>query len=481
MRRPLVVAGVGALAGAAVVLGSSVLGGSLELSLLFFIAWALVPYGLLLLAGRFVRNAWAVGGAGAVTLAAESGIRLGVFVFPRGSTSAIALVFSPILLSVVALPLGAACGWLFGRVWRASGRVVRALASVSASLLLGLLVLAFGRPELTPWEVMGRQAAWERIGEPRVVVGGDAFTRVPVSEASAWFQAAELDGKPGDEIAVMQHRVVTLLDPVGLQEVGRIELSSDPLLNWFSVLARLRERVVVVQTGGGYSETEVRETDGRMLWRHRPDPQLPPTALRPVDLDADGELEFYAAEGDSVARLDGAGQVVWRQPARYGSALLLSGPRTALQPAWVAAVDMATLTVWDETGRRIADRTLSGERGPTALAELGAERLVWTGSRTLRAESLLGEVRLELPLGDFSFGEAVSVLFSAEAPAHLAVAAAAPRDVKLWRLLIISPAGDVVYDEILDHAVHPFVAHRADGADTLLLSGQGLQVVQPVP
>ena len=420
MRPPLVVAGVGALAGAAVVLGSSVLGGSLDLSLPFFILWALVPYGLLLLMGRFVRNAWAVGGAGAVALAAEVGIRLSVFVFPRGSTAAIALVFSPLLLSAVALSLGAACGWLFGWVWRASGGVVRALASVSAALLLGLLVLAFARPELTPWEVMGRQAAWERIGEPRVVVGGEAFTSVPVSEAAAWFQAAELDGEPGDEIAVMQHRGVTLLDPVGLQEVGRIELSPEPLLNWFSVLARLRERVVVVQTGGGYSETEVRETDGRMVWRHRPDPQLPPTALQPADLDADGELELYAAEGDSVARLDGAGQVVWRQPANHGSALLLSGPRTASRPAWVAAVDMARLTVWDETGRRIAERAISGEPGATALVELGAERLVWRGSQTLRGETLLGEVRLELPLGDFSFGEAVSVRFSAGAPARSA-------------------------------------------------------------
>src|SRR5262245_38652498 len=71
------------------------------LGLLGFTAWALLPYGVLLLAGARVQSRWAVAGAGAAAIAAEVGVRLAVFVFPRGSTAAIALVFSPVFILVL--------------------------------------------------------------------------------------------------------------------------------------------------------------------------------------------------------------------------------------------------------------------------------------------------------------------------------------------------------------------------------------------
>jgi len=223
-----VAVGLAAL-GAIVVLGSSIAWASLEPMLLPFLAWALAPYALLVVLGRLVRNAWVAAGAGALAVAVETGIRLGVFVYPTGSTSAIALVFSPILVAL-GVAVGGGCGGILGWIWRRSGALARGLGGAAALATLGLVVLAFGRPDLTPWAVADRKAVLDRIGPPRVVVGGESFRRERVSRERAWFQTADLDGEPGDEVAILTHRGVTLLEPVSFQAVGRVGLSPAPLL-----------------------------------------------------------------------------------------------------------------------------------------------------------------------------------------------------------------------------------------------------------
>ncbi len=83
--------------GAGIVIASNVLGAGLGgglgtspalLALIPFTLWALVPYGAVLVLSRLVSWPWAVAGAGAAVVAAEIGVRLAVFVFPRGSTAA---------------------------------------------------------------------------------------------------------------------------------------------------------------------------------------------------------------------------------------------------------------------------------------------------------------------------------------------------------------------------------------------------------
>jgi hypothetical protein len=349
-----------------------------------------------------------------------------------------------------------------------------------AAALLALLGLGLARPDLLPWEVLGRRAALDRIGPPRVVTGAEAFESVPVSTASAWYQAADLDGEPGDEIARVAHSGATLLDPADFSERGRIAFTATPgsIWNGFSVLARLDGRPVIVQTGGGYSETEVLEPDGRLVFRHRPDASLPPRALRPADLDGDGALELYAAEGSAVARLDGEGRVVWRRPCSYGSGLLLSSPSRESEPAWVAAVGTDAVRVWDPEGRPLGERPASP--GVLAIVDFaGGRALVRGGSATLLAETLGGSPVLTLDLGDFRPSDAVSVRFAAEGRAHLAVAAAGPRGVERWRILVVSPDGTVAYDEVLDHAVRLLTTRRRGGGETLLVGGAGLRALRP--
>src|SRR5262245_21458753 len=107
-----------ALIGIVLVWATSIAGSGFSLLSLPFALWSTVPYAVLWFVGGLLPNPWLALGAGASALAAELGIRASVFLWPRGSTAAIALVFSPVYITAVVMPIGATVGWLFGKMWR---------------------------------------------------------------------------------------------------------------------------------------------------------------------------------------------------------------------------------------------------------------------------------------------------------------------------------------------------------------------------
>ena len=163
-----------ALLGIAFVSLTSIVGSGFSLLSLPFALWSMAPYVVLWVVGRALRDRWPVLGAGTAALAADIGIRAAVFLWPRGSTAAIALVFSPAYITAIVMPIGAGAGWLLGRIWRwhSAGRVAVIIVGPTA---LGLLMLWLARPELFPTTGIARRAALDRIGPPRVVAGADRF------------------------------------------------------------------------------------------------------------------------------------------------------------------------------------------------------------------------------------------------------------------------------------------------------------------
>jgi hypothetical protein len=75
--------------------------------------------------------------------------------------------------------------------------------------------------------------------------------------------------------------------------------------------------------------------------------------------------------------------------------------------------------------------------------------------------------------------QALSFRLDATGAKLLAVAAVAPRDVLRARLLVLDAAGAVCYDEVFATAPRLMRALRADGAETLLVSANGLRALRP--
>jgi hypothetical protein len=444
-----------------------------------FALWSALPYGVLWLAGRQMACPWIIGGAGVAALAAETAVRLSVFVWPRGSTAAIVLLFSPVYIVLFVMPLGAAAGWLYGRLWRAHP-LGRAIVLMTAPVALGLMVIGLARPEFLPWTMAERRDALERIGPPRVVAGANEFESVTVSARPAWAVVAELDGPPGAELVIADNAAADIRDSTTLESKGRVDLGAR-VWGSFSTLVRLPDgRVVVADTGGGFSRTLLKDPAGATLWEYRPDPAVSPAAMRPADLEGDGLVEFYAASTHTVARLDTRGREVWRRPSTLASILALLPQHDGL-PGWVVGLEYGRKrSVWDADGRLLSERSVTETDSPMTAVDVFDRRVLIHGGRSARGYTLDGARAFEVPLGDFTLSGAAGVRLSAAEPPALALTAATDQFTNRSRLLLVGAGARTIYDEIL--ADHPLllIAPRADGTDALFIrDAKGLRLLRP--
>lgn len=468
-----------AYAGGGFVLLTSLMASGGSLLSLPFALWACAPYAALWGFAHKTERSGPVLGAGLAGLTGEAAIRAAVFLWPENSTAAVALAFSPAYILVILMPAGAGLGYVFGELWLAAKTPLRAsLALISAGALI-FEFFAIAAPEKLPMNAAKTRAALARIGEPRVVVPG-TLESVLVSTASAWHQVVDFDGKPGDELAFIDHRGVRFVDVVSFRETYAEPFPGEPgrLWSWMSQLVPMEDGLAVVQTGGGFSETRVQRLDGSLLWDYKPDVNLKPTALVPADLEDDHHFEFYAASNESVARLDTDGRLIWAQPAR--SAQLLGVlPEKGEQPAWVAALEYGRRAiVWGADGRRLGEHAVTPKAMPFAVADTPWGRAFLCGGKNkpLRIVGLDGRELFSVPLGDFTAIQAVGLDLKS-GPA-LAVSADTPKNIGRARLFIVGAGGKVLYDEILAKLPVLRAARLPGKTSILLLSRDGLRVLR---
>jgi len=466
-----------AILGVVLVWTTSIAGSGFSLLSLPFALWSTAPYAVLWIVGRRLRDPWLALGAGTSALAADIGFRAAVFVWPRGSTAAIALVFSPAFITAFVLPVGATAGWLLGKLWqwRLAGRI---LVLTIGPIALGLLMLGLARPEIFPTAVLKRRAVLERVGPPRVAVGAERFQSIPVSTKAAWFLTANLDSQLGDELAIVDHAGADVIDSATLELKTHVAFGGDPGRLWgsFSTLVRLPDgRLAVAQTGGGFSRTLVEDLNGGEAWEYRPNPRLAPDALHPADLDGDGRVEFYASSTDGITRLDADGREVWRRTS--SAALLDTLPRTSSGPAWVVATEYGRkVLVWDENGKQLTELSVTTEASPLAVVDTFAGRGFVSGGHSARVFDLLGKALFDVPLGDFVLSTAAAIRFSAGDAPDLVLVGSTDRETSRYRLLIVNTKLEAVYDEILDQYPRVLLAAQQDGSDTLFINdGQALR------
>lgn len=448
-----------------------------------FILYALVPYGVLAAAARYlVTNPWSIGGAGVAALTVEAGIRAAVMVWPRGSTAAIALVFSPVFIMTIAMPAGAALGWAMGYVFERTGIIIRGLATTAAIGVLALTFIYFARPELFPTNVRARTEALAAIGEPRVVAGGDRFVSAVLNETAGWNLVGEYDGQPGDDVAIVDHKGAQLFDVATMARTRFIPFGGDPGRAWgpFSRLVRSGDSFVVANTGGGFSSTEVKSLDNVVLWTYRPDPKLAPSAMLPGDLDEDGEAEYYASTTDAIVRLTAAGTVVWTKPVTLSDLVALV-PRRGTEPAWLVSARYDTsVDIWNVHGESVAQVAWPGAR-VHGVVDWPSARHILAGETTVKGVDLKGGTQFEMPIDEGLFlTDAVVWKPSADAPPLLAVVSGGDPDLHRWRLRLYETPEKIVYDEVFEKPISVLAAHAATGAGTLLIDhSTHLSVLRP--
>ena len=113
------------------------------------------------------------------------------------------------------MPIAAAAGWLFGRMWRwhLVGRARhdhrRADRSRSADAGTGAAGALSDDGRSTTCRARTHRSAARRGRR-------GPFDSVPVSTKAAWYRAADLDGQPGDELAIVDHSGADIFDSATL-------------------------------------------------------------------------------------------------------------------------------------------------------------------------------------------------------------------------------------------------------------------------
>ncbi|MDX6767987.1 MAG: hypothetical protein SF051_00530 [Elusimicrobiota bacterium] len=467
-----------AVAAAAVsALATVAMGAGAPASFLFAL-WSAAPFLALWQLARVIGRPAPLLGAALTGIVGQAAVFAAVS-WSSSSTAPLALLFAPGYQLVVIMPAGALSGLVLGGVWEKGGTALRGLLALAAAGALVFEFLAIAAPHRLPMNAARARAALQRIGEPRVVRPG-AFETVTVSTASAWFQALELDGRPGDELAVVDGRGARLLDGATFAPIGFEPFTGEPgrLWSWMTQLVPMEDGLAAVQTGGGFSATVVQRLDGTTLWSYKPDARLNPTALIPADLEGDRDWEFYAASNEKLARLDLDGKEVWSVPA-VSPALLGALPRRGSVPAMVGAYEYGRRAfAVDEKGAVLGGYALSSKDMPFAFTDTpwGRAFLHAGKARPLRGVAPDGRELFSVPLGDFSAIAAVGLRLKA-GPA-LAVLGASTESVGRFRLLIVGEGGAPLYDEVLAAPPALRALRRPDGTTALLLIKDGLRVIR---
>jgi hypothetical protein len=212
---------------------TSLTGAAVPVAAIAFAVWATAPYLALWGVSRGAGTAWIIGGAGLAGLVFEIAIRLTVFVVPRGSTAAVALIFSPVVIGLVAMPLGAACGWLAGRLWT-RGLAARAAVVLSTIVMAAWTVVGIAWPEQLPTARLARQRALEAIGTPRVVTGTERWSSRPITGAAAWPTAVDITGDGDEALATLAGAAIEIRGLPSLDVVTRHTLSAPSSWSWSS-------------------------------------------------------------------------------------------------------------------------------------------------------------------------------------------------------------------------------------------------------
>jgi hypothetical protein len=455
-----------------------------SLFMLVVTLWHLAPYGILwLVATPAKRSSWTIGIAGITALAADAGLRASVFIFPTSSTAALALIFSPVWILFIFMPAGALIGKGLELCWQSRYAWLKAASGILYGAILALLVLGLARPELFPTAVLSRRSALAKIGDPRVIIGANAYHKQLISNKRAWAMSSELDDSPGEEIALVDSRGADLFNALTRTLVKRIDFSNGTShWNWFSQLIRLSHRLVIVQTGGGYSQTEVRELDGTLVWNYHPDEKLPPNSLRPADLNGDGVAEFYAASQRALSRLDAQKKPVWSREMNSPQLIALA-PRTPTSVAWIATREYPKpVRIWSDDGQALGDITVPPDLMPSTIVDWPTHRGVVLGGKSLAIVGLDHHQVFNFPLSPMTFFQAISFLPNKESSPVLAVVAVAPKGVARARLILLAADGVTHYDEILDAPPLLIKARKPDGSELLLLNSRdGLSAMIPTP
>jgi len=223
----------------------------------------------------------------------------------------------------------------------------------------------------------------------------------------------------------------------------------------------------IMQGGGGFQEVGLQDSKGNTLWTFQPYPRetsTPPHGMIVGDLNNDSIYEFYAAHYDGLYQLDDKGKVLWKVNNQVSDgpsveALEIFTDRRNNKGYLITLNDVfnfdGVFQIYDYQGRKI-------RRFPTPFPIMNFEIVEWNetiyilagylGNKAVLMD-LAGKITHNFELENFPLGgyepQGIAVNFSPDEAEYLVLLAHSNNLGSRTLLNIISPKGDIIYQEIV--------------------------------
>jgi hypothetical protein len=445
-----------------------------------FLVWSVLPYGICFLLNKRLTNKWVLLFGAIGVFVKDLMATAAIVFFPTSSTAGIGLFFVPVQLIFTVLPVGMLAGWIFSKMllgfdmlpMEIGTRQFIKKATCIAVGLAGIMALVNLKP--ISQNLRKKVDLNAKIGEARVVLGENNFKKIPVYQNQGWVQADIFDAQQGLEIAEISAKQIRFLDPE-TWALKRI-VDNNYRFSWMDKLISLNNngQLNVLHAGGGYSKVGLLDLNGNTLWQFQPDEKLPPNKMIAVDLDGNGEKEFYATGHTGVYRLDAKGTVVWKSTGRGGN-YLVSIPAYDKYPAMIASdTPMGKISMWTFTGELIKEIKPTAGTYMLQVVKWG-EKYCFAVGQTSREGSgvflmdLDGNVVFKQRIGEhFGVNGIMAVRFEAKANPCLVVVGGGGGGVHLTELNIFTYEGQLVYRELREPYSLAVVPDEKSGVDSLM-------------
>lgn len=312
---------------------------------------------------------------------------------------------------------------------------------------------------------------------PGISVGADDFKSTLVSPLVGWIQPGIYDAKEGFEIAVLDNRKISFLDPK-TYAVKRTVAVRDHQVGYKQLVSlRADGKLNLMAGGGGYSDVGWFDLDGNSLWQFKvKDSGLPPNKMIAVDLDHDGTKEFYVADHEGVFRLDADGQIAWRSAAK-SNYYLFTLPAEGERPAAVVTEQ----GMWDCHGKEL-QRGVKSSVGTYMLQPVkwGDAYCLASGETSSEGGHVFvfdqaGKTVFKQSIGDWGVNDILAVRFKPGEPPYLIVRGGRGAGSRMMSLSVFSHDGNLVYQEIRKSEALKVITDDEAGIDTLLLCTGGIK------
>ena len=333
-----------------------------------------------------------------------------------------------------------------------------------------------------------------------VVIDSDQITKNPISDYKGRVSKIQLidhHAWPGSEIAVIgssRSDTIWFLSIGDYRKLASHDFSDKKLglTDGFDLNTELldvnRDGIFeIMQGGGGFGKVRLLDFGGNSLWTFQRDPELPPNRMIAGDLNNDSKYEFYVADYDGLYQLNENGNITWKVNNSQSQGTLVADVEIFTDRKnnenYLITINDAfdqkgVFQVYDYKGKKVRQFHMPFPIMDFEIVEWNETQFILVGYLEKKAVLMdfTGHIVYQFELENFPVyysPQGIAVKFLPNEKEYFVLLAHSSSSVGRTQLNIISPSGEIVYQEITNQTYGLISVNVAEKNKEVLIIGGG--------